>query len=627
MRDAITRHLAAGEGAEAERLLVRLLDADRSRSTVAFANRAIDRLRERLKPAGVYVLRTVTLEPLGPILRALAFRDGLNLDVRFGEFDQLEQEIAGVGALPDEAPDFVLVLARLEDLAPPLVRRFIGTAPGQRQALADAVLDRAAGWLDGLHARWPRATLLLSGFEEPSEAAYGVADARVADGQRGFVRRLNTGLAERCQQTPGAFLVDIDAALAAVGRERAHDRRMMAHARLPYSGVGLEALATRYARVIGARAARRRKCVVLDCDNTLWGGIIGEDGMDGIQLGPDHPGRSFVAFQEALLTLHDRGVILALNTKNNEADVLEVLDQHPSQVLRKGHLAAWRINWQDKASNLESLAAEINIGVDSLIFIDDSDFECQLVRERLPQVLVVQTPSDPLAMADVVRDLRCLDALDVSAEDKKRGEMYKAQAVRERTRRESGSLDNFLGSLDMALTIAETAAAQVPRVAQLTQKTNQFNLTTRRYTEADIERLVASPDHSVHHLHLTDRFGEYGITGAVVVRYADGRAVIDTLLMSCRILGRTVEAALLAWLLRETAARGAVEVIGERVPTRKNHQTADLFERFGFEAAGEMDGVLRWRRAAAAPPPDYPPWFTLTLPARSTDGPRENERT
>jgi FkbH-like protein len=616
-RKAIETLLEEGRFAEARTALVALVEADRSAGTVAFVNRCIDTLAVRW-PAGlvetsVYVLRSITLEPLAPRLRAQALRDGLDLRIAFGEYNQFEQEIAGQGALPaDVPPDFVVVAARLEELAPQLLRRYVGLAPEERSAIAAEVLVRVEGWLDQLRRRWPNATVLLQGFELPA-GAFGLGESREADGQRRRVRQLNDQLVELCRARPGVYFIDVDAAIAEIGRLHAYDARMWAHARLPYSVEGLDALAALLRRFISAVRTPRQKCVVLDCDNTLWGGIIGEDGPKGIALGPDYPGSAFVAFQDALLNLHDRGIILALCTKNNEADVLEVLDQHPAQVLRREHLAAMRINWQDKATNLTELARELNIGLDSMIFIDDSDFECELLRKQLPEVRVIQAPADPLQLARLVDGLCSLDALDWSEEDYQRGKMYQAQAARERARGAFGSLDDYLRSLDMRLELAWTDVPQIARVSQLTRKTNQFNLTTRRYSEQEIESFIANDYAYVMHAHLGDRFGDHGVTG-VVILVREGKALrIDTFLMSCRIIGRKVEDAIMAWVLQLAESLPGVEqVVGEYIPTKKNQQTKDFYPRLGFEADGDQ-GRWRWpvgRRSA----PSYPDWFTLTLP-------------
>jgi FkbH-like protein len=622
-RKAIEAHLAEGRFAEARAELAALAEEDRGAGTLAFVGRTLDALADRwpggLTQTTLYVLRSITLEPLAPRLRAAGLRDGLDLRISFGEFNQFEQEIAGRGALPADAPpEFVVVAARLDELAPPLVRRYIGTSPADRSAAGAEALGRVESLLDQLRNRWPNTTVLLHGFEQPAGGgAFGLAEGRVAAGQRRFIQRLNEEMADLCRARPGVYFVDTDALVAEVGRKRAYDPRMWAHARLPYSTEALDALAVLLGRHVGAVKTPRRKCVVLDCDNTLWGGVIGEDGLEGVALGSEHPGSGFRAFQESLLELHDRGVILALCTKNNEADVLEVLERHPSQAIRREHLAAVRINWQDKAANLRELSRELNIGLDSMVFIDDSSFECELVRQQLPEVLVLQTPADPLQLAELVAGIRAFDALDWSEEDANRGAMYQAQHAREQARQAFDTIEDYLRSLEMHLNLAWTGVAQIARVAQLTRKTNQFNLTTRRYSDQEIQELVTRDDAYVLHAQLGDRFGDHGLTGAVIL-VREGTALrIDTFLMSCRIIGRGVEDAILAWVLRHAESLGGIdEVVGEYIPTKKNQQTKDFYPGRGFLPAAPGEGSDRWRwPVGARPAPPYPDWIALTTPA------------
>lgn len=602
-------HLQARQPPTTRLALRRLLQDDGSAGAVAAVERGLAALRQQglLTPLEVYVLRSVTLEPLAPRLRALAgARAGLDLELRFGNFDQFEQEIAGRGALPADEPGAVVLAARLEELAPPLVRRFAHTAPAQRAALAAEVAGRITGWLDDLRARWPRAAILLLGFALP-EGTFGLAESRTEDGQLATIRRLNATLASACRGRTGTYWLDLDHALAGPGRRAAYDRRLWAHARLPYGQAGLEALATLLWRALAALSTPRRKCVVLDCDHTLWGGILGEDGPDGIALGPEHPGSAFVAFQEALLELHGRGVLLALCSKNDEAQVLEVLDHHPCQVLRRAHLAAWRINWRDKASNLAELAHALDLGLDALIFVDNSPFECELVRQQLPQVEVVEAPADPLRLEPLVADLDSLDSLVWTDEDAARGDMYRAQAERGRLQAASASLEDYLRSLEMRLWIAPTGTAEIARVGQLTRKTNQFNLTTRRYSDQEIRLLLADPEVEVVHARLADRFGDYGLTAVVILRREAHQLRIDSLLLSCRIIGRGVEDALLSWLVRRAAAAGVQTVLGEYIATSRNGQTRDFYRRFGFDDLGE--GRFAWPIGRALPA--APDWIAL----------------
>jgi FkbH-like protein len=617
LREAVDRAVRSGNVAEAVDALRVLVASDRNQRTLAFVERTLNGLdtKAHLRPLSVYVLRSVTLEPLGPLLRAHGLAYGLDVRCHFGGYNQFEQELAGRGMLPPAAPDAVIFAGRVEELAPELAFRFIGT--GDRRAeILQQLKDRMIGWLDAGQSRWPHAFFLPWNVAEPTHAPLGLGEAR-GGGQRALIRELNDALASACRDRPSVAGFDLDAVLAAVGRVRAYDTRNMASARLPYSSEALDALARSTARVLSAAFTKRRKCLVLDCDNTLWGGVIGEDGLDGIRLGPDHPGSAYVAFQRAILNLGDRGIIIALASKNNEADVLHVLRDHPFQQLRESHFAAWRINWNDKAASLRELATELNLGLDAFVFVDDSDFECSWIREQLPEVLVVQAPNDPLALVSLIDDLHVFDSLVVTREDLTRGEMYKAESARHRARAASPSVDAFLESLQMRLSVRPASEGNVVRIAQLTQKTNQFNLTTRRYSEADIRGLFGQEGVDLFQVCLADRFGEQGLIGTLITRLVDDVLWVDTFLLSCRVLGRSVEHALVAFLLRHAAARRARSIIGEYIPTAKNAQTAGLYPQFGFSPVRGEGDAIRFERAPHPPAP-FPACFTLDIPTEDS---------
>ena len=342
-----------------------------------------------------------------------------------------------------------------------------------------------------------------------------------------------------------------------------------------------------WSRKLDSVALRRKKCLVLDLDNTLWGGVLGEDGVSGIRIGGDYPGKAFLFFQEALLQLSRSGVILAVCSKNNEADVLEAWEQNPYLVLRKEHFAAWRINWNDKAANLRELADELNIGLDSFVFLDDNPAERELIRQLLPMVSVPEFPAQPYELpaffAQCVEDY--FRVYSVTEEDRQKVAQYKANAARSRAQQSFSDLASFLESLDIRITIAGADVFNIPRIAQMTQKTNQFNLTTKRYTDSDIRGFVAA-GWKVWCIRVEDRFGDNGITGVILV---DGDS-IDSLLLSCRILGKGIEQAFLKAVLSRLKDEGVGKVRARYCPTAKNAQVRDFYERCGFTCTAEEPG-------------------------------------
>lgn len=334
----------------------------------------------------------------------------------------------------------------------------------------------------------------------------------------------------------------------------------------------------------------RKKCLVLDLDNTLWNGILGEEGIDGIEIGGEYPGKAFLYFQEALIELSKKGVILTVCSKNNEADVLEAWEKNPFIKLNQTYFSAYRINWQNKADNIKELAQELNIGLDSFVFVDDSPTERELVKQLLPTVEVPDFPEQPYLLPSFFSTLveRYFRIYTITEEDEKKTEQYKANINRNQERKKFADMGAYLASLEIEITISEANEFNIPRIAQMTQKTNQFNLTTKRYTDTDIYGFI-DEGWSVYCISVKDKFGDNGITGTVMLKpLADGMK-IDSLLLSCRILGKGVELAFIRFILNHLYNCGITKIYAEYYPTLKNVQVADFYERLGFEGLGQSE--------------------------------------
>lgn len=341
---------------------------------------------------------------------------------------------------------------------------------------------------------------------------------------------------------------------------------------------------TWWQRIEGELALQRKKCLILDLDNTLWGGVLGEDGVDGIKLGGDYPGKAFAYWQRSLLQLANNGVILAVCSKNNEADVDEAWQHNPFMVLKREHFSSLRINWQDKATNIREIAAELNIGLDSMVFVDDNPTERELIKQVLPQVEVPDFPAKPYELMPFFKQLveKYFRIYAVTSEDRTKTEQYRANALRQAEQSHFADLETYLYSLDMELDIIPADEHNLPRIAQMTQKTNQFNLTTRRYTEADVQQRI-DQGWRVFCMSVRDRFGDSGITAAVFLEPSDDVTVnIDSLLLSCRILGKGIEEAFIKTVFNLLRLDGYRHITAEYLPTAKNGQTADFYDRMGL---------------------------------------------
>lgn len=334
-----------------------------------------------------------------------------------------------------------------------------------------------------------------------------------------------------------------------------------------------------FGRKLDGIALKRKKCLVLDLDNTLWGGILGEEGIEGIQIGGDYPGKAFLYFQEALLQLSRSGIILAVCSKNNERDVMEVWAKNPFMILRKDAFVAYRINWNDKATNIKELAVELNLGLDSFVFVDDSPTERELVKQMLPMVSVPDFPEKPYELPIFFKRLveNYFKVYSITNEDKRKTELYKANAARVQLQSTFADFDNYLKSLDIQITIELADEFNVQRIAQMTQKTNQFNLTTKRYSDVDVRNFIGH-GWKIWCISVADKFGDNGITGTIMVNGDE----IDTFLLSCRILGKGVEVVFVKKICALLAESGLGSLKAKYVPTAKNTQAKDFYEKCGF---------------------------------------------
>jgi FkbH-like protein len=395
-------------------------------------------------------------------------------------------------------------------------------------------------------------------------------------------------------------IVDCERLSALVGKERWIDPRYWQLSKQAVSMQALPLLARHLTAVLAADLGLSRKCLVLDLDNTLWGGVIAEDGLAGIKLGGDQTGEAFVAFQEYIRQLKDKGVILAVCSKNNEADAKEPFERHPDMRLKLDDFATFIANWEPKADNLLRIAETLNIGLDSLVFVDDNPVERAAVRRAMPQVDVISLPADPAYYTRTLSQYLMFETATFTAEDARRTEQYRARTLAARLEKSAGSLEELWESLEMTATIAPFDGLNLPRIVQLIGKTNQFNLTTRRHGQAQVEAFMKDPDCVHFSLRLRDRFTDHGLVALMIVLQRGRILEIDTWLMSCRVIGRTVERTMLAHLCAHAAQRGATTIRGLYIPAAKNQLVKDVYSLFGFLPAEEVAGGRAWHYDLAA---------------------------
>lgn len=550
------------------------------------------------------IVHTYTSDLLDAWLDLAAALQGLDLRTYHAPYGLSPHEAEASSGLVAHKPDVTLLLLRREELHPELTKPLVRFDRPQQETIAAESLERLRDVVSRFRAQ-KVGQIVLTILPPARSAELGIYDAQSERSESAWWANLKARIGQYLRESSQAALfLDLDDVLQQVGRSAFFDPRLWYSARFPF---GPEAAREIARRVIGIGAIiklPKAKVIVVDADNTLWGGIVGEDGIHGIALGPDYPGNAYVDFQRRLLDFQQRGFILALCSKNNPADVDQVLKEHPHQLLRDEHFAARRVNWLPKSSNLQALAEELNVGLDSFVFVDDSDHECAAVRQALPQVEVIQAPAQPVQLPGCLDSVARLEVLSLTAEDLVKTELY----AQERRRRESkeqaeqggGDSRDYLLSLGMKMSVGLNDAAPLARLAQLTKKTNQFTLTTRRYNEQQVQEFIQSKDWLVAHFSLADTFGDSGIVGLALIHVVTPeRAEIDSFLMSCRVIGREAESAFLHTLLRRLAEAGVKEVVGSYIPTPKNVLVENFLPEQEFEKCA--DGSYR-RDLVKAPP-------------------------
>ncbi|MFH7044205.1 HAD-IIIC family phosphatase [Paucibacter sp. JuS9] len=565
-----------------------------------------------LKPLKLAFLSSFSIEFIHDAVIAQGFANGLAIEIYQPGFGQVRQEILNpASGLYAFAPDLTLLAIEGEDWLPELYAGFMDADPAT-ESLTQAT-TRCLDDLVDLARQFRRhcsKPLLVHNFAQAPHRAAGIADARLGKSQAALLAAFNRDLCQALAELVDTYVFDYAGLVAQQGSRHWYDARMRLYAKAPIAAAMLGALSRELMKYARAFSGLSKKCLVLDLDNTLWGGVIGEDGIDGIQLGANYPGSAFVEFQRAVHGLAQRGVILALASKNNAADVDAVFAQHPFMQLKPAQFAASQVHWEPKSESLKRIASQLSIGLEHMVFVDDNPVECEQVRRELPMVTVIQLPKRPEAYVDALLDEGLFDTLGLSDEDRRRGALYQQRAQAESMRSSSGSIEDYYRSLAMQLSVAPVDAGTLARTAQLTQKTNQFNVTTFRYSEADVAGRMADASWLALTVGVRDRFGDNGIVGILMAQQQGERLEIDTFLLSCRVIGRTVETAMLAQLCEAAEQRGLSHLGGQLRPTAKNQPARDLFERHGFSKESEdAEGNSRWvldlRESFIA----FPAWF------------------
>jgi FkbH-like protein len=560
--------------------------------------------RAKNPPLRVAVLGSSNVDTLASTLRGKleALVPDRNIQIHLAGYGQAVAEAMTPGSALDRfAPDFVFFVDRLEDIYQ------VASLPAAEtldHGKVDLYVDAVAACAERL-----KATVIAATFKSLQPAALNAADPGAPNAMAEFVLAANAALKVRLAQYTNAYLLDVESVVAGATMS---DERLWFLGRFPFSAPFTDKLAERLAGLALASLGKTARLLVLDLDNTLWGGVLGEDGVEGLALGGDFPGNAYRHFQGVLKALSARGIALAIVSKNDEKEAIAAINALPHMLIRESDLAGWRIGWGEKSASIAALADELGLGLESIAFIDDNPAERDRMRMALPDVKVIELPADPAGYARAVLESPYLACLNVTAEDRKRATSYVQKRKLESDRVAFADEAAFLRHLQPRVEIAPRDARNSQRVQQLIAKTNQFNTTLRRFTASELDAFEKAGG-GVYVIALADRYSELENIGVIAIDWGRERAVIDPFLLSCRILGRGVETAVLAWLVGEARARGIGQVIGKVIDAPRNEPARTVYRAHGFVAGkGPGEWIYETRNTALT----VPDWVALRAQTR-----------
>lgn len=531
-----------------------------------------------------------SLHPLKVVLEQRLVAAGFAPEIFTGEFDNYAAELnSSDGPLIAFKPELIIVLPAVQRC------RYHGSLVDDRvrvEKAAAALAEELLAWCQAAHGR-SGAEFLIANYPLPSRDDLGAFRVRAPGSDWTFRKLVNLELGLRLP--PFARICDVEFLCHRLGGTACENVRGWFESKQPGSPRFLMALASELEFLIQNTRRAAKKVLVTDLDNTLWGGVLADDGMEGIELGDTSArAEAFKQFQLFLKSLKQRGVLLAICSKNEESIAREALERHPEMVLRAADFVNAKINWQPKPDNLRAMARELELGLDSFVFVDDNPAEIEIVRQFTPEVQAILLGPDPADYIAVVQNARCFEPRAITYEDTQRSEQYRAEGQRNELRATTTDLDAYLRSLEMTGIFRPLEAVDAGRLSQLTQRTNQFNLTTRRRTEAEILELAGRPDVVAFSFRLRDRFGDHGLVSLMIGRVQGDVLEVDTWLMSCRVLNRDVEESMLNELVRRATARGCTIIRGVYIPTAKNIMVRDLYTRLGFSPGADEPARREW---------------------------------
>ena len=512
-------------------------------------------------------------------IRGWGYEKRIAFRVFDSDYNQIDaQTMDPASELYEMNPAYVAVI----NCTDALYQRFTETPVNQRSTFAEDTCQRITAVWSRIAANC-RARVIQFNFPVWDDRVFGDFGAKTPDAFVFQTRKLNMLLAEKSVEFKNVFLCDIDGIQSRVGESALRDAKMFCIAKMPFRTDILPDIAQAVTDIVLSAEGKFKKCVILDLDNTVWGGVVGDDGTEGIQIGELGSGHAFTHFQQWIKELKNRGIILCVCSKNNEDTAKDPFLNHPEMVLRLEDISVFVANWEEKPANIRRIQEILNIGMDSMVFLDDNPFEREAVRSLIPEITVPELPENPEDYVDFLRREALFGTASYSAEDGMRTDRYRAEAERVSLQSKCADYDSYLESLEMVAEAKPFDAYHFPRIAQLTQRSNQFNLRTVRYTEQEIEAVAADDRYLTLYFTLKDKFGDHGLISAVIMeKRSEEELFVNTYLMSCRVLKRGMEEFIINSMIQTAAEHGFTKVVGEYLPTPKNSMVADIYERLGF---------------------------------------------
>lgn len=516
-------------------------------------------------------------------LKGSFWNENIKPEIYEAEYNQIFPEIINPDSeLYSFSPDYVLIYMASEKL----YDSFCLTALSERNKFAENVIAKIINQWNSINAKI-KTRIIQFNFTENDDRIFGNFDSKVESSYLFQLRKLNYLLMNEASKDKSVYILDLSSIQNEYGRKFTYQDKYYYSARLAISLEAIPYVASEVIKIVKALSGKIKKCIVLDLDNTLWGGVIGDDGIDKIQIGELGTGRAFSDFQKWLKELKNRGILLAICSKNNEETAKEPFLKHPEMVLKLDDFAIFVANWEDKATNIKKIQQTLNIGMDSMVFIDDNPFERNLVRQMIPEITVPELPEDPALYINFLKSENLFEAASYSEADSGRTSQYQAEAKRVELKATFTSIDDYLKSLEMTGEAKPFDSFNIPRISQLTQRSNQFNLRTIRYTEGEIEEIAKSDKYLTLYFTLKDKFGDHGLISVVILEKQEKNLFVNTWLMSCRVLKRTVEEFIINKIVETAKENGFEKVIGEYIPTAKNAMVKEIYGKMGFKKISE----------------------------------------